>query len=209
MLDVLEGVTIDGVRLDRPPAAGIASGALGALGMAVLWCTVAHVTHGDASLPVRAVASSVLGGDVDDARLVAPAIMLGLAIHLGLGMWYGNALDRAALRRLGRSAPIGLSFAVTVAVGAVVSTLLLPRVAPDLVAAVPLVALVGAHAVLGAALELTRFIRGDRASDFAFEPSAPPPVQPLHEGSMYGAEVRRERGPAEEAFVEKAVGRRA
>lgn len=211
MLDVLEGVTIDGIRLERPPAAGVAAGALGALGMAVLFCTVAHLTSGDASLPIRAITASALGGDVDDPHLAAPAIVLGLVLHLGAGMWYGHALDRAALRWFRREPPPGLPFAATLALGAGASMVLAPRLAPALVHAVGPPALLAGHALLGAALELTRFIRGDRLLPVPLdvEPSATPPVQPLHEGSMDGAEVPRGRGGAEEAFVETIVRRPA
>lgn len=157
---VLDGITIDGGRLDASPAAGTAAGAASALAMAVTWCGVSHLTRGDASLPVRAIAATLLGPPRDaDPRRTAIAIALGLLIHFAIGMILGHAIERATRELAPRRLPRGAFVLLASVLGLGLSAGVLERLAPAFVEAVPRPAFLAGHLLLGIALELAGHFR--------------------------------------------------
>lgn len=157
---VLNGITVDGYRLDASPAAGTAAGAASALAMAVTWCGISHVMRGDASLPVRAIAAALLGPPRDsDPRRAAVAIALGLVVHFAIGMMLGHALERAAHRLVSGRLPRGALFLIALGLGLGLSVGALDRLAPAFVEAVPTPAFLAGHILFGIALELAGYLR--------------------------------------------------
>lgn len=161
---VFSGITIETARPDISPAAGTAAGAVGALSMATTWCAIAHFTQGDASLPIRAIAATVLGKPSDDdPRRTAIAIALGLLIHFAIGMGLGHGLDRAA-RELPwvREHARGARLVMATAIGIALLACGLDKLAPAFVLAIPSAAFVVSHLLFGIALELTGLLRKSR-----------------------------------------------
>jgi len=156
---VFNGITVDGRRLDASPTAGTAAGAVAALVMAIVWCAIAHLTTFDASLPIRAIAATVLGqpGD-DDPRRTAIAIAIGLLLHFSIGMFLGSGLERAFQTR---KPPRGALLFLTLGWGLLLASGPLARIAPGFLDAVPPPALIAGHLLFGIVLELTEYLRGE------------------------------------------------
>lgn len=172
---VQNGITIDGYRPNLSPAAGTAAGAVGALGMATVWCAIAHFARGDASLPIRAISATLLGHPTDEDPLrTAVAIALGLFIHLAMGMMLGHALERAAHDLPSQRAPRGALLLSTVGLGLVLSMGPLEKLAPAFASTIPPLGFVAAHALFGSALELRGLFRGKNREirSKAFRPEA-------------------------------------
>lgn len=140
---VFNGITVDGRRIEAPPTAGAAAGAVASLVMAIVWCAISHLTTRDASLPMRAIAATVLGqpGD-DDPRRTAIAIALGLILHFAIGMTLGHGLERAF--RAHRP-PRGVLFLFVLAWGLLFASGPLERLAPGFLDVVPPPALIAGH----------------------------------------------------------------
>lgn len=153
---VFNGITVDGRRIDPAPSMGTAAGAVAALVMAFVWCAISHLVHGDASLPVRAIAAVVLGQPPDDdPRRTAIAIALGLVFHFSIGMTLGRGFERVLpAHRLPRGAFLGLTLGWSLLLG----FLPLARIAPDFVEAVPVPSLLAGHLLYGVVLEVAYYL---------------------------------------------------